>query len=91
MRLNEYELMESNLRIEKVANIKKGMSSSMIAALLLLIGEAKELLFDSNGKYRKLKWTQFRRIWGLAKVTIRLINTLMGIFGKGMSPEIRKF
>lgn len=79
MMIQDFSKMELNLKQE---NKTSSTSTHAIPALMQLLSDAKELLFDKNGKYRKLQIYQPRRIWKLAKTTIKLINTLMAIFGK---------
>ena len=79
MRLKDYSEMENNLRNEKVRQIKKGNDTNTFAALLLLIEEAKDVLFN-NGKYKKLRKWHILRIWNIAKIALKLIHTLLAIF-----------
>lgn len=76
MILKDYDLMEEGLREAKTIQLK---DQSVLSALMLLLVEAKSLLFP-NGEYKKLKRFQIIRIWRMAKLAVRLINTLMAIF-----------
>jgi hypothetical protein len=71
MRLKEYNELEKTITNQK-------MGGSIVPTLLLLLMELKDLLFF-NGKYKKLKWHQFGRIWKIAKSAIRLVNTLLTV------------
>lgn len=74
MRIKEFNQLETTL---KQAN--QNNQDSTLPAIILLLEDVKEILFP-DGKYKKLHWLQWRRLWKLAKATIKLINTLMGIF-----------
>tara|TARA_R110000803_G_scaffold197172_1_gene260624 strand:- start:166 stop:396 length:231 start_codon:yes stop_codon:yes gene_type:complete len=71
MILREFEKTESLLKEKKSVDV-----GTIISIVLLLLTEARELLFE-NGEYKKLKWYQPKRIWELAQVAIRLINSVM--------------
>ena len=75
MILRDFEFAEVELRKKETINNKSG---TIISIVLLLLTEAKELLFPA-GKYKKLKWYQPKRIWRLAQVAIKLINSVMAI------------
>lgn len=75
MKLIDYNHAEYNIKALEGYKLKQ----SVIPALLLLLSEAKELLFP-NGKYKRLRWMQFGRIWKLAKIAVRLITTLIAVF-----------
>tara|TARA_R100001086_G_scaffold236154_1_gene159468 strand:- start:2222 stop:2482 length:261 start_codon:yes stop_codon:yes gene_type:complete len=79
--LQDYSAMEQNL---KEVN-KNYESKQTFPALILLLEDAKKVLFP-KGQYKKLKWHHFGRLWSLGKITIRLINTLMGIFNPRTEP-----
>ena len=78
MILKDFEETQSKLRQKEIIN---PISGTIISIILLLLAEAKELLFP-NGKYRKLKWYQPKRIWQLAQVAIKLINSIMAVTRK---------
>tara|TARA_R110002020_G_C15744422_1_gene725447 strand:- start:287 stop:508 length:222 start_codon:yes stop_codon:yes gene_type:complete len=71
MKMTEYSKLETNLR-------KSRFDTTLVPVLLLLLSELKELLFV-KGKYKEIKWHQWRRLYGIAKAAVRLVNTLMGI------------
>ena len=78
MILEDFEETQSKLRQKELID---PISGTIISIILLLLAEAKELLFP-DGKYRKLKWYQPKRIWQLAQVAIKLINSVMAITRK---------
>ena len=80
MRIEEYSSLESNIKIAKAAENNIRTTSTMSSVLMLLM-ELKDVLFK-DGKYVKLKWHHFKRIWTVAKAAVTLVNTLLGIFGQ---------
>jgi len=78
MLLKDFEETENKLRQKEIIT---PIGGTIISIVLLLLAEAKELLFP-EGKYKKLKWYQPKRIWQLAQVAIKLINSIMAVTRK---------
>ncbi len=55
------------------------MNRSLLPVLFLLLEDARLILFPGD-KFKKLKYWQLKRIWKLAKLTIRFVTTLIAIF-----------
>tara|TARA_R110000782_G_scaffold258078_1_gene347641 strand:+ start:19 stop:261 length:243 start_codon:yes stop_codon:yes gene_type:complete len=75
LQIKDFEYTESFLKKERIKTPKAG---TIISIVLLLLQEAKDLLF-SNGKYKPLKWYRPRRIWQLAQIALRLINSILTV------------